>query len=87
MTTKSNLHNNSIAEHSEVRRAEHLPYFTLEVDTDVIATIDGKAVTEEMLDSWTAALDKDEWPKGWKNVGDVVVSRPPMSMEECMTNV
>ena len=33
-----------------------------------------------MLDEVCAALDADEWPQGWRNVGGVV-GRPPMSPE------
>lgn len=40
----------------------------------------GKIVTENMLDEVCAALDSDEWPEGWRNVGGVV-GRPPMSPE------
>lgn len=40
----------------------------------------GKIVTEGMLDEVCAALDADEWPEGWRNVGGVV-GRPPMSPE------
>ncbi|MEG0476825.1 MAG: hypothetical protein RR572_04040 [Raoultibacter sp.] len=46
-----------------------------------IKTADGKMVTEELLDKWCDALDHDEWPKGWNNVGKVVSGRPPLSAE------
>ncbi len=48
---------------------------------DPIKTIDGKVVTEEMLDRWSEALDRDEWPDGEHNVGDIVVGCPPSSVE------
>ncbi|HBT94626.1 MAG TPA: hypothetical protein DEB24_00185 [Coriobacteriia bacterium] len=46
-----------------------------------IKTIDGKVVTEKMLDKWAEELDCDEWPEGWKNVGEIIVGRPPLSVE------
>lgn len=45
-----------------------------------IKASNGKVVTENMLDEVCAALDADEWPEGWRNVGGVV-GRPPMSPE------
>lgn len=39
----------------------------------------GQVVTEEMIDAWSTALDVDEWPDGWHNVGDVVHGLPPVS--------
>jgi hypothetical protein len=48
---------------------------------DAIKTIDGHLVTEETLDRWSEALDRDEWPEGWVNVGPVTIGRPPMSAE------
>ena len=38
---------------------------------------DGQMVTDVMIDGWCEALDRDEWPDGWHNVGDVVAGRPP----------
>ncbi|MBQ9001499.1 MAG: hypothetical protein IJ087_06565 [Eggerthellaceae bacterium] len=37
----------------------------------------GVAVTEEMIASWCEALDADEWPKGWHNVGKAIDGKPP----------
>lgn len=41
----------------------------------------GQIVTEKMIDSWCEALDRDEWPVGEKNIGKVVIGRPPLSSE------
>jgi hypothetical protein len=51
----------------------------------VIRTKSGHMVTEEMIDKWSEALDRDEWPEGWVNVGKVVIGRPPMSAEGSVT--
>jgi hypothetical protein len=48
---------------------------------DAIKTSNGQPVTEEMLDTWSSALDRDEWPNGWTNKGEIVVGRPPLSAE------
>lgn len=32
----------------------------------------GKVVTDEMIADWESALERDEWPSGWVNVGEVV---------------
>lgn len=48
---------------------------------DAIRAKNGQLVTEEMIDGWGDALDRDEWPATWKNVGKVVNGRPPMSAE------
>lgn len=32
----------------------------------------GKVVTDEMIDCWEDALERDEWPSGWMNVGEIV---------------
>lgn len=37
-----------------------------------IRASDGTVVTDAMIDEICAALDRDEWPEGWKNVGPVV---------------
>lgn len=37
-----------------------------------IVAEDGKVVTDEMIAGWESALERDEWPEGWKNVGPVV---------------
>lgn len=47
-----------------------------------IKASNGKVVTEEMISSWSAALDNDEWPEGWHNVGDVVEGKPRVQAEK-----
>lgn len=32
----------------------------------------GKVVTDEMIADWESALERDEWPNGWVNVGEIV---------------
>ena len=41
------------------------------VHTGIVAE-NGQTVTEDMIAKWAEALDKDKWPSGWKNVGDIV---------------
>jgi hypothetical protein len=48
---------------------------------EAIRSADGREVTEQMLSGWAAALDRDEWPEGWANIGGVVAGRPPLSAE------
>ena len=45
-----------------------------------IKAANGTVVTEQMLDSWSSALDRDEWPEGWASKGEVVYGRPPLSV-------
>ena len=42
---------------------------------DGIVAENGKVVTDEMIAGWESALERDEWPSGWVNVGDVVDGR------------
>lgn len=46
---------------------------------DEIIAENGQVVTEEMIDGWCEALDRDEWPKGWRNVGEIVDGKPSQS--------
>jgi len=48
---------------------------------DVIKAANGKMVTDEMLNRWCEALDKDEWPAGEHSVGEPISGRPPLSAE------
>lgn len=52
--------------------------------TEIKAAND-KVVTDEMLDDWCAALDRDEWPEGWENRSEVVYGRPPLSAGSSVT--
>lgn len=40
----------------------------------------GQTVTNEMLNRWSEALDRDEWPQGEYNDGGVIIGRPPLSV-------
>lgn len=44
-----------------------------------IVAENGQMVTEAMIGRWAASLDRDEWPDGWQNVGDVVDGKLPGS--------
>ncbi|WP_423977728.1 hypothetical protein [Lancefieldella rimae] len=46
------------------------------VHTGIVAE-NGQTVTEDMIAKWAEALDKDKWPSGWKNVGDIVEGKLP----------
>lgn len=41
-----------------------------------IIAANGQVVTDEMIDSWSEALDKDEWPSGWKTIGTPIDGAP-----------
>lgn len=45
----------------------------------------GKLVTDEMIAGWEEALERDEWPSGWTNVGEVVEGRLPSSLSDAVT--
>ena len=44
-----------------------------------ITAIDGKVVTDKMINEWSNALDNDKWPSGWRNVGEIVEGLPKTS--------
>ena len=44
-----------------------------------IVAENGQNVTDCMLDEWCDALDRDEWPEGWRNVGEVVEGHLPVA--------
>jgi hypothetical protein len=46
---------------------------------------DGSVVTDEMIDGWCEALDRDEWPEGWKSRSEIVYGRPPLSVGGTVT--
>ena len=52
---------------------------------DGIVAENGKVVTDEMIAGWESALERDEWPSGWVNVGDVVDGRLPTAAPETVT--
>lgn len=52
---------------------------------DKIIAENGQEVTEEMIEGWCEALDKDEWPSGWRNVGEVVDGRQPQTTSSTET--
>ena len=50
-----------------------------------IVAENGVIVTDEMIADWEAALERDEWPSGWTNVGEVVEGRLPAPMTDSVT--
>ncbi|WP_165253680.1 hypothetical protein [Adlercreutzia sp. ZJ304] len=44
-----------------------------------IKTMDGKVVTEEMLDSFEAALSQDDWADNWQFTGSIIEGAPPLN--------
>ena len=50
-----------------------------------IVAENGKVVTDEMIASWEDALERDEWPDGWANVGEIVEGRLPTSLSDSVT--
>lgn len=53
----------------------------VETDMSEIVAENGKVVTDEMIAAWESALERDEWPDGWVNVGDVVEGRLPKAVQ------
>jgi len=51
------------------------------VEDSTFKTADGHTISKAKLDEWSAALDSDNWPQGWVNVGEVIHGRPPLSAE------
>ncbi|WP_156789837.1 hypothetical protein [Coriobacterium glomerans] len=39
----------------------------------------GVEVTDEMITDWEDALERDEWPTGWQNIGELSEERLPKS--------
>ena len=52
---------------------------------DGIVAENGKVVTDAMIADWESAPERDEWPSGWVNVGDVVDGRLPKAAPETVT--
>lgn len=50
-----------------------------------IVAENGKLVTDEMIAEWESALERDEWPTGWINVGEIVEGRPPKAALDTVT--
>ena len=50
-----------------------------------IVAENGKVVTDEMIADWESALERDEWPSGWVNVGEVVEGKLPKAVPETVT--
>ena len=50
-----------------------------------IVAENGKVVTDEMIANWESALERDEWPSGWVNVGEIVEGKLPKAAPETVT--
>ncbi len=50
-----------------------------------IVAENGVMVTDEMINGWESALERDEWPSGWVNVGEIVEGRLPKAAPETTT--
>lgn len=50
-----------------------------------IVAENGIVVTDEMIANWETALECDEWPDGWVNVGEVYEGRLPKTTAETVT--
>lgn len=57
----------------------------MEVDMNGIVAENGKVVTDEMIADWESALERDEWPSGWVNVGEIVEGKLPKAAPETVT--
>ncbi len=49
--------------------------------SDVVAN-NGKIVTGKKIASWENALEHDEWPDGWVNVGEIIEGKLPKTTPE-----
>lgn len=56
-----------------------------EMDMNGIVAENGKVVTDEMIAGWESALERDEWPSGWVNVGEIVEGKLPKAAPETVT--
>lgn len=47
-----------------------------------IVAENGEVVTDEMIADWESALERDKWPSGWANVGEIVEGELPKAVSE-----
>lgn len=45
----------------------------------------GQVITDEMINRWEETLERDEWPEGWVNVGEIVEGKLPTSLNDAVT--
>ena len=50
-----------------------------------IVAVNGKVVTDEMIANWEKDLERDKWPSGWVNVGDVLEGTLPSAAPKTVT--
>lgn len=70
---------------SELEGANQRARAGMEVDMNGIVAENGKVVTDEMIAGWESALERDEWPSGWVNVGEIVEGKLPKAAPETVT--
>lgn len=54
---------------------------------DEVIAENGKVVTDEMVEAMEVSLEHDEWPDGWKNVGEIVVDRLPSRVASSIPSI
>ena len=57
----------------------------MEVDVNGIFAENGTLVTDDMIASWEDSLERDKWPDGWVNVGEIVEGKLPASHPDAVT--
>lgn len=54
------------------------------MNTDM-SKVNVKVVTDEMIADWEGAIERDEWPNGWVNVGEIVEGKLPKAAPDTRT--
>ena len=57
----------------------------MEVTMNGIVAENGQMVTDEMIANWENALENDQWPADWVNVGGIVEGSLPKVAQETAT--
>ncbi len=50
-----------------------------------IVAENGKVITDEIINEWENALENDQWPCGWINVGEIIESKLPKKTPDTVT--
>ncbi len=56
------------------------------VEMSRIVAENGVVVTDEMINGWESALERDKWPSGWDNVGKIIDRRLPETTKQAPGN-
>lgn len=51
-----------------------------------IVAENGVVVTDETIAGWESALERNEWPDGWANIGEIVEGRLPETTKQPLKN-